>query len=1056
VPADVPTLLDALAGAALPVIADGRCPVASVLLALDFIRPAHSNRKGRRTIDAARRSLGHSMGSLWLGERPWVDDVPVNLRLQNARLSQERADSRAPNTLEASSFVAYQALLTDGAATTWLDHLVFYLVARYYGVGVVIVVPAEATVPLYCRVVGAPREKYIVLLHRQKHYECVRWDDRTLFLSEHPLIARLVELSRTHPPRECKETDLETVRLDQLDAANAAIRAAELVGAAAAAAAVSPRRAPAAAAAQPPPAPEVHTFDMGTKFGYRPLPLSIANEPGWIVDGTAIHARVRVLDTLGGGRCSIAAPLRARGLITTAAADDYNIDAVAVARAELAVYAECNYSPQRWVDDVPWRFRTAESSPTASSYEQMRKEVVHGDSTTCLSPSSFFILSDKLNISVFLIVQPQGDSFDAEFYHIRSPAATGTDAMVLLSTVQHYETCEWLDDDSMRRVRICKQGSLMYRAMETLCADYITRCGGKEGQASLLGEDYERLQLEQRHGQGPEADPTTAAPTRVLRARSSVNYSEQPVAGLQWPDEPRPRRKKDARPQSSPDIGRPSPVKGASQSSKKSPRPSTADNSRAAQTARVRPVASAGAIPHSGNAAPGSTRPMTPRQVAAHSQLYDFISFPNVAQWIAINIVAWNAYRVASQGDDRAAQARALEDILMLPQRVLTRTSRGAGDGQRLTSKIRARCRDVGADLRERYGCMPPRDNNVQLDIVTKQLSTKVRATSSTATTDDEHDSDAETVQPASPPEENIEGEDAAVEDDYSSAWTHSSPFAADPDRQAAKRAQHHVRHGHLSKAAQALYSVTELADLRQAENQQIMRDLHPSLPEGSVLPSLPQHAPEMILEDDAVMHALLRRSNNGAASGPSGWGGNLLSTLVESDICRAGIIALLKDIINGNLPDSARQLLLASRAIGLGKPDNGIRPIAIGELFYRLAGVIAVRKIAVTAGKLLAPHQFGVGVANGAERILHSLQRSLTDKHAKLALLKLDISNAFNSCDRARVLRQLYDTPELSSLYRLADFGYSTPSELLLQGCDGQSIPSSNGVRQGDPLSCC
>jgi hypothetical protein len=360
----------------------------------------------------------------------------------------------------------------------------------------------------------------------------------------------------------------------------------------------------------------------------------------------------------------------------------------------------------------------------------------------------------------------------------------------------------------------------------------------------------------------------------------------------------------------------------------------------------------------------------------------------------------------------------------------------------------------VGADLRERYGCMPPRDNNVQLDIVTKQLSTKVRATSSTATTDDEHDSDAETVQPASPPEENIEGEDAAVEDDYSSAWTHSSPFAADPDRQAAKRAQHHVRHGHLSKAAQALYSVTELADLRQAENQQIMRDLHPSLPEGSVLPSLPQHAPEMILEDDAVMHALLRGSNNGAASGPSGWGGNLLSTLVESDICRAGIIALLKDIINGNLPDSARQLLLASRAIGLGKPDNGIRPIAIGELFYRLAGVIAVRKIAVTAGKLLAPHQFGVGVANGAERILHSLQRSLTDKHAKLALLKLDISNAFNSCDRARVLRQLYDTPELSSLYRLADFGYSTPSELLLQGCDGQSIPSSNGVRQGDPLS--
>ena len=92
--------------------------------------------------------------------------------------------------------------------------------------------------------------------------------------------------------------------------------------------------------------------------------------------------------------------------------------------------------------------------------------------------------------------------------------------------------------------------------------------------------------------------------------------------------------------------------------------------------------------------------------------------------------------------------------------------------------------------------------------------------------------------------------------------------------------------------------------------------------------------------------------------------------------------------------------------------------------------------------------------MANGAERILHSLQHALTDKETKTALLKLDISNAFNSCDRARVLRRLYATPELSSLYRLADFGYSASSELLLQGCEGQSILSSNGVRQGDPLS--
>ena len=159
--------------------------------------------------------------------------------------------------------------------------------------------------------------------------------------------------------------------------------------------------------------------------------------------------------------------------------------------------------------------------------------------------------------------------------------------------------------------------------------------------------------------------------------------------------------------------------------------------------------------------------------------------------------------------------------------------------------------------------------------------------------------------------------------------------------------------------------------------------------------------------------------------------------------------ITLLKDIINGNLPDSARQLLLASQAIGLGKPDNnGIRPIAIGELFYRLAGVIVVRKVTADAAALLAPHQLGVGVRCGAEQILHSLQHSLTDKDAKRALLKVDISNAFNSCDRARVLRQLYQQPTLSAMYRITDFGYAVPSLLLLQRCEGQHLLSSNGVR--------
>jgi hypothetical protein len=48
------------------------------------------------------------------------------------------------------------------------------------------------------------------------------------------------------------------------------------------------------------------------------------------------------------------------------------------------------------------------------------------------------------------------------------------------------------------------------------------------------------------------------------------------------------------------------------------------------------------------------------------------------------------------------------------------------------------------------------------------------------------------------------------------------------------------------------------------------------------------------------------------------------------------------------------------------------------------------------------------------------------------------DISNAFNSCDRALMLSKLYATPQLSSLFCIAHFAYSSPSTLLLQRCGG------------------
>ena len=65
-----------------------------------------------------------------------------------------------------------------------------------------------ATCPLYCRHIGAHCSTHIVLLHRNRHYECVRWHGRTLFQSSHPLVLRLRQLCVTNPPYSYKEDDL--------------------------------------------------------------------------------------------------------------------------------------------------------------------------------------------------------------------------------------------------------------------------------------------------------------------------------------------------------------------------------------------------------------------------------------------------------------------------------------------------------------------------------------------------------------------------------------------------------------------------------------------------------------------------------------------------------------------------------------------------------------------------------------------------------------------------------------------------------------------------------
>ena len=288
-------------------------------------------------------------------------------------------------------------------------------------------------------------------------------------------------------------------------------------------------------------------------------------------------------------------------------------------------------------------------------------------------------------------------------------------------------------------------------------------------------------------------------------------------------------------------------------------------------------------------------------------------------------------------------------------------------------------------------------------------------------------------------------------------------------DESAAQRVGRLLELGHPSKAMQTLTSVTSLADLDDDDERGLLRQLHP-MADGP-MPACPDDAPELVV-DSVWMAEAMRTSDTGAATGPSGWGSNFLAVLADDPHCVEAMSFFIQQIINNRLPETVRTLLTTSFLISIKKEATGTgrRPIAIGDMFCRLAGRYTAMLVMPELQRAVAPHQYGCGLSDGCTQVVQSIQHLLTTPAAAppaadggarrpLACLSIDLRNAYNSVDRRAVLRAVYDNPDLARCWRMVDFAYGRPSLLLMQ-CD-DCVPDSDaflesqmGVRQGDPLA--
>jgi hypothetical protein len=158
-------------------------------------------------------------------------------------------------------------------------------------------------------------------------------------------------------------------------------------------------------------------------------------------------------------------------------------------------------------------------------------------------------------------------------------------------------------------------------------------------------------------------------------------------------------------------------------------------------------------------------------------------------------------------------------------------------------------------------------------------------------------------------------------------------------------------------------------------------------------------------------------------------------------------VLRFVQALVCGDLPYLPR--LLEARLLPVAKPNGrGVRPIAIGEVWYRLA---ALRALAAcpNAGRCLAPLKLAVGISGGSQIVGHALRAGMTADPG-CTTVQVDWQNAFNTVRRERMLAAVAQL--CPALLPMVAWAYSPHSRLLVQHSE-EVVRSQSGVRQGDPL---
>eukprot|EP00892_Ulva_mutabilis_P006577 jgi/Ulvmu1/4291/UM002_0011.1 len=273
-----------------------------------------------------------------------------------------------------------------------------------------------------------------------------------------------------------------------------------------------------------------------------------------------------------------------------------------------------------------------------------------------------------------------------------------------------------------------------------------------------------------------------------------------------------------------------------------------------------------------------------------------------------------------------------------------------------------------------------------------------------------------------------------------------SNPAKQTTDQRTAARIHTKLTMHSLSRAAGCL-APGSIVQQPTPEDLANLQDLHPP-GEPAQPPPIDTAAPHITVDD---LERVLGNLPNSSAPGLSGWTyEHVRSAASASTEARDAILHLINQVISGQFPQVTA--LLGTRLVPIRKPDGGIRPIAVQEVWVRIASLCALRACS-EVGPSLAPLQVGVSISGGAQTMGHALSSAAVGNRDTV-ILSVDFKNAYNSIHTQSMLDAVHQ--RAPQLLPYAIWANTSPTQHHVIGAPPGTAPitSTRGVKQGDPLA--